>query len=110
MSVLRTLPPRRVRVTRPTRGTAGSGVAGVGDPSVLLEQAGLLDLSQGPQDRREVLGRGQGLRVFRAKYPASASQGVLLNGAGLLVLAQLVQREGEVVGGPERVGVVVTQH
>ena len=59
-------------------------------------------------------GRGcwpsEGVGVVLAQDPASAGQGVLVEGAGLLVLTQRVQVEGEVAGRGEGVGVVLAQN
>ena len=47
--------------------------------------------------------------VVLPQDPASAGQGVLVEGAGLLVLTQRAQVAGEVVGRGEGVGVVLAQ-
>ena len=75
---------------------------------VLVECAGLLIFAQRAQVGREPVGRGEGIGVAVAQYPAKAGKGVVLELAGLLVLAQRPQGQAEVAGCAQGVGMVGT--
>src|SRR3954467_1620050 len=67
----------------------------------------LLGLAQFAQVGCEVVGRGEGVGMVVAEYPAAPGEGVLVEGAGLLILAELAQVGREPVRRGEGIWVVV---